>query len=224
MQVQAISRDPLPGRLYLASKIAFEAQMEKSLLNKKYWDELLEKLRKSGGGGGGYDKRFDQIAVSMMLTNFLRNKVVQAMMRNLNNEFLRLFGNLDKFMQQDIFNGLISNFQTVGKTILQRVTNLISLIIRRDVALLHLYKASTQLSSLIGILSFQLNKLKEFIEEHLKKIIRNVKKKIKNIQTALTNFFIELEEKIINGIGFLKGYVEKYLFPSIKTGTPRITQ
>ena len=71
-----------------SSRIAFEASMQRAMQNQKYWDELLDKLRKSGGGGGGSDKRFDRIAVSMMLTNFLSNKNLQAILRNVRNEFM----------------------------------------------------------------------------------------------------------------------------------------
>ena len=193
--------------LAIASKAAFEANMERALTNKKYWDELLEKLRKSGGGGGGSnDSRFDRIAVSMMLTNFLSNKAINAMLRNFAIEFLKLVDNFSNRLQGMNQNPIVTGFQKFGTVIVSGIANIISLIVRRDAATLRLYDVSRQISAFAQILSFQLNKLKRILEEDLKELIRklDVKEKIKKIKAALLDFFVEMKETILNVIvGFM---------------------
>ena len=181
---------------------AFRAAMERALLNQKYWDELLEKLRKSGGGGGG-NKRFDKIAVSMMLTNFLNNKTILAMMRNFSFALLKLENNigrlgtstnqslvssfLSKFTQQakSVFMNLSMPLRVLNRTVLQTVTHL-----------------STSLLTFAGALSAQINKLKETLMEELNELLKklDVKGKTKKLQAMLSDFFVEL-----------KGYVKNIL-------------
>ena len=146
----------------ISSKISFQASMEKAMLSQKYWNDLLEKLRKGGGGGGG-DTRFDRVAVSMQLMNFLSDKTIQAMLRNFTGEILNITGNISGQIQNASQNPLANVIQRIGSMISLSMTNVILFIVRRDVPSAHLYTVSTQLSSLIGILSFQLNKLKEIL-------------------------------------------------------------
>lgn len=148
-----------------------QAYIDKALLEKKYWDDLLEKLRKSGGGGGGSDPRFDRIAVSMQLSNFLSNKQIKAIFNNFTKEFLTLANNILNQIQSSNKNVFVSDLQKIGKMFLNGLQNVISFIIRRDVATLRLYNASQHLLSLIGVLSFQLNKLKKILEKDLKELI-----------------------------------------------------
>ena len=190
-----------------ASKAAFNTSMERAHLNQQYWDELLEKLRKSGGGGGGSgnDKSFDRVAVSMMLSNFLSNKTIQAMLRNFGVE---LFGSNQNSNQTNNANrNVIPNIiQSIGKFILNSVTNTISLIVRRNTPPERLYN---QLSTLIGLLSFQLNKLKEILEEDLKEFIKklDVKEKIKKIKTFVLDFFIEMKKEIVDVVDLLRSKI-----------------
>ena len=189
-----------------ASKAAFNTSMERAELSQKYWEELLEKLRRAGGGGGGgNDKRFDRIAVSMMLSNFLSNKTIQAMLRNFGVELFSLnkIPNQINNVNKNVF---ITVIQNIGTVILNGVTNIMSLIVRRDAPTVRLYTISTQLFSLIGILSFQLNKLKEILEEDLKEFIKklDVKEKMKKIQTFILDFFVEMKDTLFSVIEFVK--------------------
>ena len=170
-----------------ASKAAFNTSMERAELSQKYWEELLEKLRRAGGGGGN-DKKFDRIAVSMMLSNFLSNKTIQAMLRNFGVELFGLnkIPNQINNANQNIFINVIQN---IGEMILNSITNALSLIVRRDAPLGRLYTALKVLPALIGSLSFQLNKLKEILEEDLKEFIKklDVKEKMKKMKEQLLN-------------------------------------
>lgn len=183
-----------------ASKAAFNASMERTQVNQKYWDELLDKLRKSGGGGGsGSTNSFDRIAVSMMLSNFLSNKTVQAMLRNFNVELF----DTNKTPAQIIGSNQIqigNIMQAVGKFVVDVITNIIPLIVRIDTPMRHLYN---QLSVLASILSFQLNKLKEILEEDLKEFVKklDVKEKMRMIKTFVQDIFVETKEKVVNFIG-----------------------
>ena len=192
-----------------AAKAALNTSMERAQLNQKYWDELLEKLRKAGGGGGGgSDNHFDRITVSMMLSNFLSNKTIQAMLKNFNSEFSKQTNNFLNQLQntnQNVFQNII---QKIGNVILNGVTNIMSLIVRRDAPTVRLYTALTQLSSLIGIISFQLNKLKEILEEDLKELIRklDVKGKIRKIKGALLDFFVGMNKELKDIIKLLNNF------------------
>ena len=198
-----------------ATKAAFNASMERAQLSQKYWDEILEKLRKAGGGGGGgNDKRFDRIAVSMMLSNFLSNKTIQAMLRNFGVEIFGLnkISNQMNNAGQSISGNLV---RMIGNIISNGITNMISLIVRRDAPTGRLYTVSSQLSALIGILSFQLNKLKEILEEDLKEFIKklDVKEKIKRVKTFVLDFFIEMKDELLLA---LRSFTEKTFYPQLK--------
>lgn len=182
----------------LASKIAFQANMERALLNQKYWDELLEKLRKmGGGGGGGNDTRFDRIAVSMQLMSFLSNKTIQAMIKNFNGEFLKLMNNISNHFQGANQNVFVASLQKFGKAIFDGFANIISLIVRRDAPTARLDDAIPQLLSFVGMLSFQLNKLKEL----MKKL--DIKGKLKKIKNVILDFFVEMKEEVLNMVDSL---------------------
>lgn len=174
-----------------ASKTALNASMERAALNQKYWDELLEKLRKAGGGGGGNDNRFDRIAVSMMLNNFLSNKIIQAILRN--------FG-VELFDANKISNQMNNGNQIQTGSIIQMIGKIIAGIvigIGRGLP----WQASTgaikpiinHLSGILSTLSFQMNKLKEILEEDLKEFIKklDIKEKMRKIETAIVDFFLK---------------------------------
>ena len=203
--LKLVSSNKLDESRAVASKIAFNAQMERTLLNNQYWNDLLEKLRKAGGGGGG-GSQFDRVTVSMQLMSFLSDKTIQAMLKNFNGEVFNQnnnFSNQSQNTNQNVFQNVI---QKIGNVILHGVTNIMSLIVRKDAPTVRLYAALTQLSSLIGILSFQLNKLKEILEEHLKELIRklDVKGKIRKIKRALLDFFVGMNKELKDIIKLLK--------------------
>lgn len=199
----------------LASKAAFEASMERALLNKKYWDELLEKLRKSGGGGSsGSDTRFDRIAVSMMLTNFLKNKTLQAMIKNFVGEFFKtstgVLSNLPGLSSTSLssFSSRISS--SMFGIISNAITSLIkSLNVPRKILLSHLTTSFMFLTAIAGVIALNLSKLKEIFEEELKESIKKlgVKDKIKKIKNAFFDFFVEMKEEILSTIEPFKFYL-----------------
>ena len=193
----------------IASKIAFEASMQKAQLNQAYWDELLEKLRKSGGGGGG-GSSFDKIATSMRFMNFLSDKTIQAMLRNFTSDFTKAF------------DGLVNNTQTQNQNV---IINIVHSIGKSIIGILNIgrglpWQTSTamkSISNLIPILaqifSFQLNKLKEVLEENLKELIKklDVKEKFKLIKTKFADVLVILENKLM-GIINLADFLRKKLF------------
>ena len=188
----------------IASKIAFQASMEKAQLNQQYWDELLKKLRRSGGGGS--DPKFDRIKVSMQLMNFLSNKNIQAMLRNFNFEFLKLPSNSfnpHHGINQNVF---VLGLQKFSNVIFNNITNMILLIVRRDAPLGRLYGAANRLVFGIESFIFQFNKLKEILEQEFKETIRklDVKEELKKIKTVILDFFVEMREEVLGVTDFLK--------------------
>jgi len=191
MAIQSISTSIVSrGLPWQAQK---DAYLERSLLEKKYWDDLLEKLRKMGGGGGS-DPRFDRIAVSMQLMNFLGDKQIQAMVQNFAKEFLKTLDNFSIKLSSVNQNIFVSWFQKIGNVIFNGLPNIISLITRRDAPTGRLYNATNHFLSIISVIAFQLNKLKEILGEDLKELVRklDVKSKMKRIKQALLDFFLEI--------------------------------
>ena len=181
--------------------------MERAILNRQFWDELMEKLRKAGGGGGG-SLDFDRIKVSMQLISFLSNKTIQAMLNNLKFEVFGTSNNvLNKVSTQSNFAGNVIQFVT------SFTLNIISSLIGnlgKIVNIQNISKSVTNtLSVFAGILSFQLNKLKEILLEDLKEIIRklDVKEKIRKIKIALRDFFVELREETLSVIEFVRSKI-----------------
>ncbi|OGI07873.1 MAG: hypothetical protein A3F80_00325 [Candidatus Melainabacteria bacterium RIFCSPLOWO2_12_FULL_35_11] len=187
------------------SKAALNASMERAELSQKYWNELLEKLRKAGGGGGGgNDNRFDRIAVSMMLNNFLSNKIIQAILRNFGVE---LFG-LNKIPNQ--INNTNQNMtgnviQMIGKFVISIATGSGLL---QQIPMVTIKSLVNHLIGLAGILSFQMNKLKEILEEDLKEFIKklDIKEKMRKIKTVIVDFFVEMKDDLLS---ILKSCIKK---------------
>ncbi len=196
-----------------ASKLSFEASMERSQLNQRYWDELLKKLRKSGGGSGG-SNQFDRIAVSMMLTNFLSNKAIQALLRNFIGESLNQNLNVVNLHQSSVQNRIISFIQIMYDFTSPLINNISSLAnAMKSLSSKAYLKLSSELSGILTILSFQLHKLKEVLEQDFKEAIRklDVKEKLKKIRTALNDYFIELGNDLISSVNTLKSYVDSFI-------------
>ena len=187
----------------LASKIAFQASMERALLNQKYWNDLLEKLRKMGGGGGSSDSRFDRVLVSMQLMNFLSNKTIQAMLRNFTGEFMKLVNELGKsFINNNPV--LFANIQRIGEFVTSSMSFVFAglnraLNIGRDMINRVSIGTINQLSGFLGVISFQLNKLQEILQEKLNELIKksDVKGKMRKIKVALLDFFVEMKEEVL---------------------------
>ena len=206
--VGAHSRVPLnrTGTAYSTSKnnvqakgaeTALKASLERARLNNEYWEKLLEKLRKSGGGGGD-SKSFDRITVSMMLSNFLSKKAALNLFRNFTSERSDL-NNLPQFID----TGKQISFDNVVKVIGKLASPFIfsaGLLLKIPVVISQ--RITAQIISLLGILSFQLNKLKEVLEEDLKESVKklDVREKIKTAKSELLDFFIEIKEWLLNSV------------------------
>lgn len=183
-----------------AQNEAFKVAMERVLIAKKIWEDFLEKLRKSGGGGGGSLRRIDRIAVSMMLSTFLSDKMVKALIENLNFEFLKQTAFMNNSINQNplfqsvlklgnIFvNSLINTGTQIAKSpIVQNIGKNISNFLR-------------QVSILAIAFSFQLNKLKELIEKELDEMIKklDIKTRVNNIKKIVVDFFVEFKEGLLD--------------------------
>ena len=196
----------------IASDSSFKAAMQRVLVEKKIWEDFLEKLRKSGGGGGGSLRRIDRIAVSFMLMNFLSDKTMKALMQNFNIEFLKQLAFSDdkpihsptvNFISQVTF--FIANTaasilaSVVNSPVIQNVGNMLSALVKG-------------ISSLAIAFSFQLNKLKELLEKELNEAIRKLdfKEKLRKLKEIVADFFIELKEETFNFIEFVKAKFKSY--------------
>ena len=186
-----------------ASQAIFQAAMNRMILQKKIWEDFLEKL-KQGGGGGGSMKRLDRIAVSFMLMNYLSDKAMKAIMENLNMAFLKSNGmqNPGEIGNQDIIGNIVLK---TGANILNIITNTMNMMIKNSGAqMLFAYIKSgvvaLHAAPLLAALSFQLNKLKEVIEEELKESLRklDVKEKMERIKEKLTEFFVEFKSYVLD--------------------------
>jgi len=197
----------------IASRIAFQVSREKAMVNQQYWEELLEKLRKGGGGGGGSSKRFDRVAVSMQLMSFLSNKTIQAMLRNFTDNFLGQSNNLSNQLQILNQNQFANFVQRIGSMLSIGLTNAMSFVPRIDAPLGRLYGAVTQGLLLFALaFSFQLNKLKEILEEDLKEILKklDIKEKIRKMKSVLFDFFVEMKEEVQFIIDSIKSTFFRY--------------
>ncbi len=182
----------------IASKIAFETSMQKAQLNQAYWDELLEKLRKFGGGGGG-GSSFDKIATSMRFMNFLSDKTIQAMLRNFTSNFTKAFDGMINNSQIQNQNVIISIVQSIGKSMIGILN--VGRNLPWQISTVAVMKSiSNLIPALAQILSFQLNKLKEILEESLKEFIRklDVRGKMRKVKTIFSDFFIEMKKEVAN--------------------------
>ena len=210
--VKLVSSRNLDQSRTIASKISFQATMERASLSQKYWNDLLEKLRKAGGGGGGSDPKFDRVAVSMSLMNFLSNKTIQAILRNFTGDFLNSqnlptdqksilnFTAAVNALQLGNFSikHLLFSVLTIGAMSIKTLTKPIN-------------SLGTQLIGLISTVSFQLNKLKEILDQELKEAIRrlDVKEKMKKIKTVLIDFFVEMRKELLDVIDCVKDNLNK---------------
>lgn len=189
------------------SNYSSKAAFDRSFSEKKYWDELLEKLRKGGGGGGGSDSKFDRIAVSMMLTNFLNNKTIQAMLRNFNEALFNSHINNANNSQKTNANYDFATIQKFVFSVLNfagikpnNISNTINNLAKQLVNL------TNQIFSLLSGLSLQLNKLQEVLEEKIKELIRklDLKEKLKKIKATILDFFVDLKDELLLSINEIK--------------------
>lgn len=198
--LKLVDLDSLTKSRDIASKAAYETSLMKALENKKFWDELLEKLRKSGSGGGG-SRKIDKILTSLMFTNFLSSKLVQAMLKSFNMEFLKsLTDNISKQtnnLTQGTIGKIVQNVTTFTLNVTTALFSNIIKILNLPNAFKYTTSFTNQLTSLVGILSFQLNKLKEILEEELKELITklDVKEKIRKVREEILNV-LEVAKKI----------------------------
>lgn len=181
------------GRTSSVPSEVLKASLERALLEKKLWEEFLEKLRKSGGGGGGL-RRIDRIAVSFMLSHFLSAKVIKALMQNINMEFLKQF-----FISQNLLVKVFSILQSGTAQILSLfgkpfTTNVFGNLQTHGAKVLQstFQKLEKATLSLATAISFLLNKLKEILENEYQEEIQK-----KDIKDKLNNFKKRLIPTII---------------------------
>ena len=134
--------------------------------------------------------------------------MIQAIMRNFNSEFLKLTDSISNQSQSINQNIFITNIHKIGKIICNGLTNVVLLIGRMGVTnRAYANTITTQLSSFLGIVSFELNKLKEILKEELKHRIEklDVKEKIRKMKTAALDFFVEMKDEILSLVDFFMG-------------------
>ncbi len=196
----------------LTAKIMLNASMEKAQLNQRFWDELLEKLKKGGGGGGG--SSFDRVKVSMQLMDFISNKMIQSLLKNINSSDIKT-PNIDK-SEQLITNQTLNLFNTVSNIVFKVVLtitgiNLSSLKTNNNARII-----TDRISNILISFSFQLNKLKEEIFEKIKDVFKKlkIKERLKKAQAIVFDIFVQLEETLIKKVNLLRKSLEEFIFKS----------
>lgn len=186
-----------------ASKAAFNAAMQRAQTNQQYWNDLLEKLRKSGGGGGG-GSRFDRVTVSMQLMDFITKKMISSILENLKMGSLKSETTVNNSSEKNIISLISSSIpQNIKNVFIPIVVNISTQV--KNVFL----STSKMISSILIAFSAQINKLKQLIEDDLKNMFEklNIKGKLKKVQTILFDFFVEMKEEIKNTINFIKSFL-----------------
>lgn len=186
-----------------ASKAAFNASMQRAVMNQKYWEDILEKLRKAGGGGGG-GSRFDRITVSMQLMDFITKKMISAILENVKAGSLKAEGLNVGSSDKNITSAILSIIPQNVKSIF------IPIIMNLNTQVKNIFSSTTKtISNVLIAFSAQINKLKQLIEEDLKNIFEklNIKGKLKKVQTVLFEFFVEMKEEVRNAVEFIKNFL-----------------
>ena len=198
-RINPFSTTALDNLKKASQETAFKVLLEKTGLSNKLWADYLEKLRKAGGGGGS-DSKFDRIAVSMMLSNFLSNKQIRELINNLTREFVSVCENLfDKNPQLNInFLLPLKQITKLGINILSNLSNALFNKNLLNVLNINLKNFSLLVLGFLVMASSSFHKLKEIIEEELRKAIKKtkIKNKLNKIEGLICNFVVDLKELI----------------------------
>ena len=181
--------------------ISYNTALERTMQSQREWAEFLRKLREGGGGGGGGSRRYDKIAMSMKWINFLSGKLIQNLMQNA--KMLPLLTHTNTIQTKNINQSYSLNLiQKAGFFLSKGLSNIISLLARNNL-LINAQKTlsliSKEFNEILQIVSFQLNKLKEVLEQELKEATRkmDIREKIKEGTKLIIDFFVKLTENIL---------------------------
>ena len=181
--------------------ISYNTALERTMQSQREWAEFLRKLREGGGGGGGGSRRYDKIAMSMKWINFLSGKLIQNLMQNA--KMLPLLTHTNTIQTKNINQSYSLNLiQKAGFFLSKGLSNIISLLARNNL-LINTQKTflliSKEFNEILQIVSFQLNKLKEVLEQELKEATRkmDIREKTKEGTKLIIDFFVKLTENIL---------------------------
>ena len=180
--------------------ISYNTALERTMQSQREWAEFLRKLREGGGGGGGGSRRYDKIAMSMKWINFLSGKLIQNLMQNA--KMLPLLTHTNTIQTKNINQSYSLNLiQKAGFFLSKGLSNIISLLARNNL-LINTQKTflliSKEFNEILQIVSFQLNKLKEVLEQELKEARKmDIREKIKEGTKLIIDFFVKLTENIL---------------------------
>ena len=180
--------------------ISYNTALERTMQSQREWAEFLRKLREGGGGGGGGSRRYDKIAMSMKWINFLSGKLIQNLMQSA--KTLPLLTSTNTIQTKNINQSHSLNLmQKAGFFLSKGLSNIISLLARNNL-LINAQKTlsliSKEFNEILQIVSFQLNKLKEVLEQELKEARKmDIREKIKEGTKLIIDFFVKLTENIL---------------------------
>ena len=200
----------LADKKNLSSKLiseneTFKAMLERILLQRKQWEEFLERLRKSGGGGGNL-KTIDRIAVSFMLSSFLNNKIMKALIEHFNFEFLK------QLMSQAKKNEI--NIPVLVFTVLLKIltgskaqntnSNIITKTLTGSISQL-----KKEILTLAIAFAFQLNKLKDILQEDFRQTLKkiSIRKRLLEFKEVFAEILMEIKDEVLNILELFKDLV-----------------
>lgn len=190
---------------YIASKEAYKASFE-NMMQRITQERIDDERKRKMGGGGGSIRRFDRIAVSMMLSNFLSNKTIQAMINNMNSIFLKT-QDLNNLLRRLADNKFINSSIKWISIAFSGINNFI-VGLKSKLGFESILKQSLpfikELNKFAQAFSFHLNKFKKILKDDMKEKIKklNIKNKVLKVLETVFDFIVDVKEDIFKS--FLK--------------------